>query len=120
MAGTRLGNDLLGTVEGSQAVTLPSKGPPGCHVSRPAAVLLTLAFVSALVATGLLVFYYCPGNQHQHNHGLDVTTRPPSWRSGGEVSAWLYRKGKQCLIPFSPSKFQKHCYGLCFIYKTKQ
>lgn len=109
MAGTR---DLLGTVEGSQAVTLPSKGPPGCHVSRPAAVLLTLAFVSALVATGLLVFYYCPGNQHQHNNDLGVTSRPPSSRSGGEVSTWLCIKVKQYFILISPSKYQVHCYGL--------
>ncbi|KAK3860173.1 hypothetical protein Pcinc_033761 [Petrolisthes cinctipes] len=85
MAGSRLGNDLLGTVEGSQTVTIPNnkKGRPGCHISRPAAVLVSLSFVCALVATGLLVYYYCPGKHQQQYMDQDVSTRAPSLRFGG-------------------------------------
>nr|XP_053651337.1 aminopeptidase N-like isoform X1 [Cherax quadricarinatus] len=42
----------------------------GCYVSRSVGVLLGVFFVSALVVTGLLVFYYAPQKRDLHHESL--------------------------------------------------
>ncbi|XP_045589686.1 aminopeptidase N isoform X2 [Procambarus clarkii] len=70
MTGSRRAGDVL-AMEGNHPDHVLAFGKTkGCYVSRSVAVLLGVFFVSGLVATGLLVYYYAPQGTDPNQESL--------------------------------------------------
>ena len=78
MAKSKLGGEDLLAMEGSNHHHHHHTTPPsctknkGCFVGRGVGVLLGVVFVSGLVATGLLVYYYAPHESRLQEESLLV------------------------------------------------
>nr|XP_045582294.1 aminopeptidase N-like isoform X1 [Procambarus clarkii] len=59
----------------ASTVTFGRKG--GCYVTKPVGVMLAMVFVSVLVATGLLVYYFAPSVRYSTRPSAKITARPP-------------------------------------------
>ncbi|XP_071548249.1 aminopeptidase N-like isoform X2 [Panulirus ornatus] len=80
MTGSKLGGDVLAMEGNHSHHAISFDKNKGCYVSRGVAVLLGIIFVSGLVVTGLLVYYYAPQVRETQQQAVLVPQNPSSVR----------------------------------------
>ncbi|CAL4077243.1 unnamed protein product, partial [Meganyctiphanes norvegica] len=74
MTGSSQSREALSMEMSNSAAGVSFGKKNGCYVNRSVAVLLGVLFISAMAATGLLVYYYAP--QVRESTGLGVPDGP--------------------------------------------